>query len=101
MFCILNTRLSILAGLQCHTVPFSWKLVFEYDHQLFEITMSACSPKEELEWRTRLADHSGKDPLDSGEQAVLASLSLAIKSMGTVFGKPGKPKSLELLIISH
>ncbi|TVY83346.1 hypothetical protein LSUE1_G000997 [Lachnellula suecica] len=75
-------------GLQCHTVPFSWKLVFEYDHQLFEITMSACSPKEELEWRSRLADHSGKDPLDSGEQAVLASLSLAIKPMGTVFGKP-------------
>ncbi|TVY19858.1 Phosphatidylinositol 3,4,5-trisphosphate-dependent Rac exchanger 1 protein [Lachnellula arida] len=76
-------------GLQCHTVPFSWKLVFEYDHQLFEITMSACSQKEELEWRGRLVDHSGKDPLDSGEQAALASLSLSIKSMGTVFGKPG------------
>lgn len=84
-----DRRLTILAGLQCHTVPFSWKLVFEYDHQLYEVTMSACSPKEELEWRSRLADHSGKEPLDSGEHAVLASLSLAIKPMGTVFGKPG------------
>ncbi|CAG8976616.1 hypothetical protein HYALB_00002132 [Hymenoscyphus albidus] len=76
-------------GLQCHTVPFSWKLIFECDHQLFEITMSACSPKEELEWRSRLTDHSCRDPLDAGEQAILTSLTLPIKSMGTVFGKPG------------
>ncbi|KAH8657466.1 hypothetical protein BGZ60DRAFT_493684 [Tricladium varicosporioides] len=76
-------------GLQCHTVPFSWKLVYECDHQLFEITMSACSPKEELEWRSRLTDHSSKDGLDVVEQAILTSLSLAIKSMGAVFGKPG------------
>lgn len=78
------------AGLQCHTAPFSWKLVFECDHQLFEITMSACSPKEELEWRSRLADRSYKDSLDAGEQAVFTSLSLNIKPLGAVFGKPGK-----------
>lgn len=54
--------------------------------------MSACSSKEELEWRTRLADRSGKELLDSGEHAVLASLSLAIKPMGTVFGKPGEQR---------
>lgn len=78
-----------LTGLQCHTAPFSWKLVFQYDHRLFEITMSACSPKEEHEWRIRLADHSCNDALDS-EQAAFASLSLDIKPMGTVFGKPGK-----------
>jgi hypothetical protein len=77
-------------GLQCHTAPFSWKLVFECDHQLFEVTMSACSPKEELEWRSRLADHSSRQSLDAGEQALYTSLSLAIKSMGTVFGKPGQ-----------
>ncbi|PBP19580.1 hypothetical protein BUE80_DR009600 [Diplocarpon rosae] len=76
-------------GLQCHTAPCSWKVVFECDHQLFEITMSACSPKEELEWRSRLADRSGRYNLDSGEQALYTSLSLAIKPMGTVFGKPG------------
>ncbi len=52
--------------------------------------MSACSPKEELEWRSRLADHSGRDILDPGEHALFTSLSLPIKSMGTVFGKPGQ-----------
>jgi len=52
--------------------------------------MSACSPKEELEWRSRLADHSGRQGLDAGEQALFTSLSLAIKPMGTVFGKPGQ-----------
>ncbi|KAG9238773.1 RhoGEF domain-containing protein [Amylocarpus encephaloides] len=76
-------------GLQCHTVSFSWKVVFECDHQLFEITMSACSPKEELEWRSRLTDHSSRESLDAGEQAILTSLSIPVKSMGTVFGKPG------------
>jgi hypothetical protein len=52
--------------------------------------MNACSPTEELEWRSRLADHSGRETLDAGEQALFTSLSLAIKPMGTVFGKPGQ-----------
>ncbi|TAQ86042.1 hypothetical protein B7494_g5624 [Chlorociboria aeruginascens] len=76
-------------GLQCHTAPFSWKLVFEYDHQLFELTMSACSPKEELEWRSRLRDRACNHTLDVTEQTMFESLSLNIKSLGTVFGKPG------------
>jgi hypothetical protein len=79
-----------ISGLQCHTAPFSWKLVFEHDHQLFETTMSACSPKEELEWRSRLSDRSCRDSLDAGEQALYTSLSLDIKPLGAVFGKPGK-----------
>jgi hypothetical protein len=85
-----NLETNLNVGLQCHTAPFSWKLVFEYDHQLFEITMSACSPKEELEWRSRLTDHSCRETLDPGEQALFTCLSLAIKPMGTVFGKPGQ-----------
>ncbi|CZT08433.1 uncharacterized protein RCO7_08214 [Rhynchosporium graminicola] len=76
-------------GLQCHTAPCSWKLIFESDHQLFEITMSACSPKEEHEWRSRLAHHSGRDNLDVGEQALFTSLLMPVKPMGAVFGKPG------------
>lgn len=77
-------------GLQCHTTLFSWKIVFEYDHQLFELTMTACSFKEELEWRNRLMDRFGKDGLATGEHAACASLSLNIRPMGVVFGKPGK-----------
>ncbi|EGU89245.1 hypothetical protein FOXB_00198 [Fusarium oxysporum f. sp. conglutinans Fo5176] len=30
-------------GLQCHLAPFSWKLVFESDHQLYEMVMTACT----------------------------------------------------------
>lgn len=90
-----STRLlTVLPGLQCHTAPFSWKLVFEYDHQLFEITLSACSPKEELEWRSRLADRSCNVTPDAVEQAVFAMLSLRIKPMGTVFGKPGESRDV-------
>ncbi|KAI8632332.1 Dbl homology domain-containing protein [Xylariaceae sp. FL1651] len=76
-------------GLQCHTAPFSWKLVFECDHQLYEMILTACSQKEEMEWRTRLS-HS--KPLGSHEQpapAIYSSISLHIRSLGTVFRKPG------------
>ncbi|RDW78177.1 Dbl-containing protein [Coleophoma crateriformis] len=76
-------------GLQCHTAPFSWKIVFEIDHQLFELTLSACSSKEEAEWRGRLTEGGSKHNHDSGEQAVSEMLSLSVKSLGTVFGKPG------------
>ncbi|KAH8675986.1 hypothetical protein BX600DRAFT_494395 [Xylariales sp. PMI_506] len=77
-------------GLQCHTAPFSWKLVFEIDYQLYEVIMTACSPKEEIEWRSRLAGSIPSEEHDLGEPAWTSSLYLNIKSLGTVFGKPGK-----------
>jgi hypothetical protein len=52
--------------------------------------VSACSSKEELEWRSRLVDHSSRDSSELREQPVYTSLSLGIKPLGTVFGKPGK-----------
>ncbi|KAM3066867.1 hypothetical protein ACMFMG_007012 [Clarireedia jacksonii] len=76
-------------GLQCHTAPYSWKLVFEHHCQLFEITLSACSAKEELEWKSRLIDRSEKEGGSTVVKAMLASLSLNIKPMGMVYGKPG------------
>jgi len=76
-------------GLQCHTAPFSWKLVFENNHQLFELTMSACSSNEENQWRKNLAYHISKASFDNGEEASIGTLALEIKPMGTVFGKPG------------
>ncbi|CAD6448253.1 bfce5e03-f1d8-4377-9e63-cf9590edeb69 [Sclerotinia trifoliorum] len=76
-------------GLQCHTAPHSWKIVFEHISQLFEIIMSACSAKEELEWKSRLIDRSGKQCDSTVQQEMTASLSLDIKPMGTIYGKPG------------
>lgn len=76
-------------GLQCHTAPFSWKLVFECDHHLYETIMTACTPKEEIEWRTRLS-RPARDSSEPTNSSMFSSLDLDIKSLGTVFGKPGK-----------
>ncbi|KAI0841994.1 Dbl homology domain-containing protein [Hypoxylon sp. FL0890] len=76
-------------GLQCHTAPFSWKLVFECDHQLYEIIMTACSSKEEIEWRTRLAHYNSVESNELSEPIFYSSIFLNIKSLGTIFGKPG------------
>lgn len=75
-------------GLQCHTAPYSWKIVFECDCQLYEIIMTACTPKEELEWRCRLSGPfmDKEAPRDCNWYGWL---SLDIKPLGTVFGKPG------------
>ncbi|KAB8302687.1 hypothetical protein EYC80_006049 [Monilinia laxa] len=75
-------------GLQCHTAPYSWKIVFEHNSQLFEIIMSACSAKEELEWKSRLIDRSVKQCDITVQQEMIASLSLDIKPIITVYGKP-------------
>lgn len=86
-------------GLQCHTAPFSWKLVFEGDHQLYELIMTACSSKEEVEWRERLCRQIGQEP-DARDPNLYNSLSLNMKSLGTVFGRPGRPfrfKDAEIL----
>lgn len=76
------------SGLQCHTAPFSWKLSFERDCQLYEIMMTACSHKEETEWRSRLVPPT-KGIDDWRESSAFTSLELDIKSLGNVFGKPG------------
>lgn len=78
-----------MLGIQCHTAPYSWKIVFECDHQLFEIIFSACSSKEELVWRNRLNFCTSREHTDSYDQAFMTTVSLSMKSLGTVFGKPG------------
>ncbi|KAK3341712.1 hypothetical protein B0T25DRAFT_350820 [Lasiosphaeria hispida] len=76
-------------GLQCHTAPYSWKLVFICDHQLYEVILTACTPREENEWRTRLSFHQTVNSQEQMQSATFSSLSLNIKTLGTVFRKPG------------
>jgi hypothetical protein len=78
-----------LGGLQCHTAPFSWKLVFECDYQLYEIILTACTAKEEMEWRTRLSLPLKEDP-DVPISLTFGTIDMDIRSLGTVFGKPGE-----------
>ncbi|KAF5617184.1 hypothetical protein F52700_12697 [Fusarium sp. NRRL 52700] len=75
-------------GLQCHLAPFSWKLVFESDHQLYEVVMTACTSREENEWRTRLQQPLCLEPVGRSP-GLQIFLSLDIQSLGTVFGRPG------------
>ncbi|KAK4168546.1 hypothetical protein QBC43DRAFT_102069 [Cladorrhinum sp. PSN259] len=77
-------------GLQCHTAPYSWKIVFLCDHQLYELILTACTPKEELEWRTWLKSQTTNiADQDHMQPATFSSLSLNIRTLGTVFRKPG------------
>ncbi|KAK4251910.1 hypothetical protein C7999DRAFT_37281 [Corynascus novoguineensis] len=79
-------------GLQCHTARYSWKIVFLSDNQLYELILTACSPKEELEWRARLRSSPQTEGFDGQGQMqsdVFSFLALNIKALGTVFRKPG------------
>lgn len=77
-------------GLQCHTAPFSWKIVFECDCQLYEMVLTACTPKEEDEWRSRLELGSVMIPQEPDTSNLYSLLFLNMKSLGTVFGKQGE-----------
>lgn len=68
-------------GLQCHTAPFSWKLVFECDYQLYEIVMTACSPREEWEWRRRLDQNAADEECTLPEIQDFSFLALNIKTL--------------------
>jgi hypothetical protein len=84
-----STWLIPVQGLQCHTAPYSWKLVFIVDHQLYEMILTACTPKEQHEWRSRFTQQTLLDKHDQSPSALFSVLYLNIKSLGTVFGKPG------------
>jgi hypothetical protein len=50
--------------------------------------MTACTPKEESEWRSRLSRPRAL-VLDVKAPSLQVFLSLDIQSLGTVFGRPG------------
>lgn len=77
------------SGLQCHTAPFSWKIVFECDCQLYEMMLTACNPKEEHEWRSRLEVGSMSEQQDLAGPELYGSLFLNMRSLSAVFGKQG------------
>ncbi|KAF2401744.1 hypothetical protein EJ06DRAFT_575053 [Trichodelitschia bisporula] len=78
-------------GLQCHTAPYTWKLVFEFEYQQYEIIMSACSEKEEQVWKTELRSRVAAETLDFSEGRttttdLFCSISLNMKPLGAAFG---------------
>jgi hypothetical protein len=84
--------LTVEAGLQCHSARHSWKIVFISNNQLYELMLTACSPKEELEWRSRLSKRSSASPSDDRDPAEMEGYtadSMNIKTLGTVYRKSG------------
>ncbi|KAK1073455.1 hypothetical protein LTR74_001864 [Friedmanniomyces endolithicus] len=41
-------------GIQCHTAPHSWKMVYEHHTKMYEIMFTACSAVEADAWRQRI-----------------------------------------------
>ncbi|KAF3002534.1 hypothetical protein E8E13_007050 [Curvularia kusanoi] len=78
-------------GIQCHTAAHTWKIIFEHNHRLHEIILSACSSEEERVWKTQLRGRIVCETHDfvegqSTTQELVSSLTLDIKSLGPVFG---------------
>ena len=67
--------------------------MFEFDQQLYEIILCACTSREEQEWRNDLHERSreSEDEIEKGSWATSGQsvLSLDIKTLGFVFGQPG------------
>lgn len=75
-------------------VPFSWKLLFESDQQLYELIFCACSAKEEHQWTSKLIEFSARATQGQSEEAFIlpptySILVLKVHSHGHVFGLPG------------
>lgn len=60
--------------------------------------MTACTPKEELEWRTRL-NRMDIEECASSFGIVHSSLDLNIKSLGTIYGKQGSRSTVTPLLV--
>jgi hypothetical protein len=81
-------------GLTCYSAPFSWKITFESEHKLFELILSACSPKEEGEWRTHIAERATAESNELLDERVMSTdllsrIEMDITPIGDVFGRPG------------
>ncbi|KAF2169155.1 hypothetical protein M409DRAFT_64916 [Zasmidium cellare ATCC 36951] len=83
-----------LKGLQCHTAPHSWKLVFEHAARMYEVICVACSATEADAWRSHIAEK-----IETQAAAVMAAkasvfelsspMTSEMRSIGKAFGKPG------------
>jgi hypothetical protein len=81
-------------GLQCHTAPHAWKIVFEQGARMYELIFTACSAVESDMWRTHIAKgiESQITAVADGKANVFelqSPLTADMKSIGKAFGKPG------------
>lgn len=82
-------------GIQCHTAPHSWKLVFEHADQMYEIIFTACSAKEAEVWRAAISIQIDTQTaaVAQGSSNVFYLSSPLIADMPTIGIARGKPGS--------
>src|ERR1700712_2435985 len=88
---ILRALTSRLVGLQCHTAPYTWKLLFECNQRQYEVIMSGCSEQEEKEWKFHIrsrVETESRDVIESRTHS-FAFLLVELKSLGPAFGASG------------
>lgn len=81
-------------GLTCYSALFSWKIIFEAGHRIYEVLVSACSAEEEAVWRKQILDRASAESRDYHEYSstnldLFASTNSDAKPIGTIFGRPG------------
>lgn len=81
-------------GLQCHTAPHTWKVLFESSGKVFELIFAACSATEERVWRDQLSGRIAVETKHITEEHCAAvelssPLTNDLKSTGKAYGKAG------------
>ncbi|PUU75562.1 hypothetical protein B9Z19DRAFT_1131105 [Tuber borchii] len=81
-------------GLNCYSALFSWKIIFEAGHQIYEVLLSACSATEEEVWRSKITECIAEESKDYDEYSstklnIIPGVISDIRSLGHVFGRPG------------
>ncbi|RPA97540.1 hypothetical protein L873DRAFT_1790895 [Choiromyces venosus 120613-1] len=81
-------------GLNCYSALFSWKIIFEAGHQIYEVLLSASSATEEEVWRKKITECITEESKDYDEYSsaklnIIPVVISDIRSLGHVFGRPG------------
>ncbi|KAK1072234.1 hypothetical protein LTR74_002808 [Friedmanniomyces endolithicus] len=81
-------------GIQCHTAPHSWKMVYEHHNKMYEIMFTACSAVEADTWRQRIlacAAQQATAALDRtrGVFELYSPLVEDMKTVGKALGNAG------------
>lgn len=79
-------------GIQCHTAPHSWKLLFEDSGKLYELLMVACSGLEASTWRDHISGRIAVETKHLAEGRVTpietySPLAEDLKNVGKAYGK--------------
>ncbi|KAL7273431.1 hypothetical protein RUND412_003721 [Rhizina undulata] len=81
-------------GFQCNSSLNSWKIIFEADHRIYEVVVTAISPKEEEVWRKEIDERITAESRDYQDYRSVnlnpfTPMTTDIRPLGQAFGRPG------------